>query len=76
MAAKVLKSNDAIQAADFRRECATLERLRHLHVVQFYAHIEGDDGIVEIYNFHEGQKPMLCICSHLEGGLAFHWNSC
>lgn len=52
MAAKVLKSNDSDQADEFRRECATLERLRHLHIVQFYAHLQGDDDMV---------GPIICM---------------
>ena len=56
MAAKVLKSNDATQAEEFRRECALLERLRHLHIVQFYAHILGEDGTVGIRMRTRGKR--------------------
>ena len=56
VAAKVLKSNDTALAEDFSRECATLERLRHLHIVQFYANIKGDDGMVRIWQFHRAES--------------------
>ena len=46
VAAKVLKSNDPTQIEEFTRECAILRDLRHLHVVQFYAHIVFENDTV------------------------------
>ena len=63
MAAKVLKNSDAIQAESFRQECALLEQLRHLHVVQFYAHILGEDGTVKYIHdiYADGLFGACCV---------------
>lgn len=46
VAVKVLTSQDAAHRAEFAREIAMLEHLRHSHVVNYLGHIYGRDNQV------------------------------